>query len=125
MSAKELVKKLVENEEADEFLRRHVTEKPLPKEIRIVGRRWFQRTYGNTYHVAYVYVDGVLVYTSPRHYGYGEQYEETGWSWLEDNNVIPKRHSANGGYEAPWRQAEDLGIKYSRESYDVKRQKDL
>lgn len=122
MDAKRLVLKLVESDEADEFLDRNVTGKPLPKEIRIVGRRWFQRTYGNTYHVTDVYVDGNLVYTSPRSYGYGEQYEETGWGWLEDNFYIPKRGKT---YEPPWRQAEDLGIKYTREVYDVKRQRDL
>jgi hypothetical protein len=35
------------------------------KQIHIEGRRWFQRTYGNTYHTARVWVENKLAYTSP------------------------------------------------------------
>ncbi len=97
-----------------------------PKQIKIIGRRWWRRTYGGTYHTADIYVDGEMVHTTPRQYGYGDQYVETAWSWLEHEGYIPKRERfANGGMEAPWRQAQDLGIEFLYTVYDVKRQRDL
>ena len=97
-----------------------------PKQVKIIGRRWFRRGYGGTYHVADIYVDGQLVHTTSRQYGYGDQYQETAWQWLEHEGYIPKReHSANGGMACPWRHAEELGIEFLYNVYDVKRQRDL
>lgn len=56
--------------------------------IEIHGKRWFQKTYGNTYHTARIYVDGELVTTTPMQYGYGEQYMQTAWEWLQCNGYI-------------------------------------
>ena len=42
--------------------------------ITLIGRRWFQKTYGNTYHTVTVLIDGTEVYQSPKSYGYGDQY---------------------------------------------------
>jgi len=38
--------------------------------IVIVGRKWFQRSAGNTYNTADIIVDGELVHTLKRGYGY-------------------------------------------------------
>jgi hypothetical protein len=34
------------------------TLKPEPRKLHIVGRLWFQKSYGNTYHTAEVFFDG-------------------------------------------------------------------
>ena len=52
------------------------------KMVIIDGRRWFQKTYGNTYHAVSVTVDGVTT-TSGQHYGYGEQYRQTAFDMLQ------------------------------------------
>ena len=43
----------------------------------IIARKWFQKTYGNTYHSCEVYKDGKLIERVPFAYGYGEQYRQT------------------------------------------------
>ena len=43
----------------------------------IIARKWFQKTYGNTYHSCEVYKDGELIKRVPFAYGYGEQYRQT------------------------------------------------
>jgi len=53
--------------------------------IEIHGKRWFQKTYGNTYHTARIYVGDELVVTTPIHYGYGDQYLQTAKEWLQRN----------------------------------------
>lgn len=126
MSAEKLVTRLLENDE-------HVDPKSFIlnpettsiKEISIVGRRWFRKGYGGTYHTAAIAVDGKPVAKTEYQYGYGDQYLETGWQWLEDNGYVPKRAQANGGHTSPWRAAEELGIKLTYYAIDVKRQKDL
>lgn len=51
------------------------------KLIIIDGRRWFQRSYGNTYHSVTVTVKHHrrpdLVLASDQRYGYGDQYRQT------------------------------------------------
>jgi hypothetical protein len=42
------------------------------KSLHIEGRRWFQRTAGNTYHTVRIFIDGECVHTSDRTYGYGD-----------------------------------------------------
>ena len=43
----------------------------------IIGRRWFQKTYGNTYHSVTVIQDGETVGRVDCAYGYGDQYIQT------------------------------------------------
>lgn len=97
----------------------------LPKhKIHIEGRRWFQKTYGNTYHTCSIEIDGETYYT-PKEYGYGDQYLETALSWLEANGYIEKREiHPNGCTRIPnWQFTKDNNITY-RVS-DVSREKDL
>ena len=103
--------------------------------VTIHGRRWFQRSYGNTYHTVTVEIDGKHVYTSPEEYGYGDQYIQTAMDWIESIDgggqnalvaLIPKRISYdNGGHEALWQWAERTGMTYSAIASDVSRQRDL
>lgn len=99
------------------------TTEKLPSSISIVGRRWFQRTYGNTYHTAEIIIDGVTLHKTPRGYGYGDQYADTAFRWLIASGIIPAPQQP---HESHWRHIRDiLGIPYSYRAVDVQRQKDL
>lgn len=94
--------------------------------LHIEGRRWFQKTFGNTYHSVRIFKDGKQVAFLPFSYGYGEQFLQTAWEWL-GNNGYPEllERNNNGGYK-------HFGTCYLREvlhgTYsviDVQRKKDL
>lgn len=88
------------------------------KSLHIEGRRWFQRSYGNTYHSVKIWIDGELVHISGKCYGYGDGYLQTAIDWLKANKHIP--------------QDAEYGTYYLRETLggtnsviDVQREKDL
>ena len=85
--------------------------------LHIEGRRWFQRTYGNTYHTAYIYKDGECIAKLGPHYGYGDQFLQTALDWLAARGMAEK-----GRYGTLYLR-ETLGGSYSVS--DVSRQKDL
>ena len=103
-----------------------------PKSILVVGRRWFRKTYGNTYHTATIYVDGECVHKSETHYGYGDHYVQTAWEWLV-HAYFPKhlplgmRDSAIAEAHGQWPRlwCEKHGIAFRYECADVAREKDL
>lgn len=95
------------------------------KSITIIGRRWFQKSYGNTYHTCRVLVNGEQVYESPEEYGYGDQYVETGCQWLEKYGYMNRKKYDNGGHEQPRIWAERNGIKFDYSVTDVARERDL
>jgi hypothetical protein len=64
-----------------------MTEQTTTQTIHIEGRRWFQRTYGNTYHSVRIFRDGEQVAYLPFQYGYGEQYLQTAFDWLAANGM--------------------------------------
>ena len=65
--------------------------------MRIEAKRWFQRSYGNTYHTVKVFVNGEAL-TSEITYGYGSHYLQTAAELLKEN-----------GYDIP----EDNGKAYA------------
>lgn len=81
--------------------------------MKIEGKRWFQRSYGNTYHTVKVFVNGEAL-TSEITYGYGSHYLQTAAELLKEN-----------GYDIP----EDNGkayayvIDFPHTVEDVKRKK--
>lgn len=93
--------------------------------LHIEGRRWFQRTYGNTYHSVRIYEveenhpsNSYLLDYLPFNYGYDDQYLQTALDWLKANGYAPA--------DAPY------GTLYLREVLhathsvvDVKRKRDL
>jgi hypothetical protein len=97
------------------------TKRRKPKIIHISGRRWFAKTYGNTYHTVTVYVDGECVHTSDRHHGYGDQYVWTATTWLIDNGYLRGMERT----EALWRWCQHHGVKLVCECADVARERDL
>lgn len=95
------------------------------KSIVIIGRLWFGRTNGNTYHSSTIVVDGKLAHRTGRAYGYGDQYEETAAAWLEAHKIIPEREEGRHGKGAFWRHLEELGIQYFRTGIHVSTEKEL
>jgi hypothetical protein len=92
----------------------------------IEGRRWFQKTYGNTYHSVRIFEDGVMIALLRFQYGYGDHFLQTAFEWL-GNNGHPEllEKNENGS-------PKHYGTQYLREvmksSYsviDVERKKDL
>jgi len=52
----------------------------------ISGRRWFQKSYGNTYHKTYIEIrtkTGNINLQSKELYGYGEMYLQTAFTLLQ------------------------------------------
>jgi hypothetical protein len=91
----------------------------LPKQIEIHGRRWFQKTFGNTYHSVVITVDGRDEIDSGVHYGYGEQYMQTAAEILVEHGYLPPIGTAL------WRYCQKNGIRLAYDVVDVKRKKDL
>jgi hypothetical protein len=95
--------------------------------ITVVGRLWFNRGQGNTYHSAEILVNGRPVHKIPYEYGYGNQYEESAAEWLEASGFMPgrKRSPNTGGRESLRLYCERHDVAYSSSSTDVSRKKDL
>ncbi len=98
----------------------------MPHVISINGRRWFQKTYGNTYHTVTVHIDGEHLFTAPKQYGYGDQYLETAMAAIHASGKFPPRtQHANGSHEANYQWAERVGAKIVNSVADVSRERDL
>lgn len=94
--------------------------------IHISGRRWFQRTYGNTYFSARAWIDGEPAALIDFAYGYGDHYKDEMLTALECNDKIPPRlEDQHGRKEAWWEYSDRTGIKIITDVSDVTRQKDL
>lgn len=86
--------------------------------IHIEGRRWFQRTYGNTYHSVTIFKDGEVVARCPHAYGYDDGYLQTALELLKDKGLAPKDAEQGTRYLR-----ETLGASWG--VVDVERMKDL
>lgn len=89
--------------------------------LTIIGRRWFQKTCGNTYHTVEIHIDGELVHKVGRSYGYGQQYSQSAVNWLQENDYLPGLLQ----YEPLWSYCERNGIKLVDTVTDVTRKRDL
>lgn len=86
--------------------------------LHIESRRWFGRTYGNTYHSVRIWADGKQIASLPYQYGYGEQWLQTALDWLRSQKLIPQGDNYGTMYLR-----ETLGGTYS--VIDVTRKGDL
>lgn len=91
------------------------------KEIRLHGRRWFQRTYGNTYCTCQIWINGEKVHKTPEETGYDSMYSQLGTQWLEANGYLPNLDP----YESLWRYCERMKITLIDDVDDVSRERDL
>jgi len=57
--------------------------------ITIIGKRYFQKTYGNTYHSVNVIVDGESIGYVPFAYGYDDHYKQTAHKILQNKGFFP------------------------------------
>jgi hypothetical protein len=60
------------------------------QQIQIIGRKWFDRTYGNTYHTVEVYVNNKFIAKSPITYGYGDHFVQTAFEILQEKGIFKK-----------------------------------
>lgn len=58
--------------------------------IHVEAKRWFQKTYGNTYHSVKVYVNGKLIGQVPFRYGYDKAWQQTAHEILMEKGFFPK-----------------------------------
>lgn len=58
--------------------------------ITIIGRRWFDKVYGKTYHSVAVWVNGKFIAENPYEYGYGDQYIQSAFEILQQAGFYPK-----------------------------------
>lgn len=86
-----------------------------PEDVQhIEGRRWFQKTYGNTYHRTILHLKNGELERSDIHYGYGEQFLQTAYTMM---GVPTQDYEGTRGLRENW------GITYTVS--DVERKKDL
>lgn len=102
-----------------------MTSKAEVKAITILGRRWFDKVNGNTYHTSQIMVDGVTVHTTPFSYGYGDHYVQSASEWLNANGYVKLGQYPNGNYKPLWQYCGDNGINFEYSHVDLPRKKDL
>jgi|688.fasta_scaffold04876_11 hypothetical protein len=89
--------------------------------IFIIGRRWFEKTNGNTYHTSEIYVNNNFVHKISMTYGYGQQYLWTALNWLKNNKYL----SSISEKDNPSIFCRENNIKLNHTVADVGRKKDL
>jgi hypothetical protein len=80
------------------------------KVTHISGKRWFQKTYGNTYHTATLHFADGSSETSKKQYGYNDQYLQTAYE------MMGKEYKGTIGLRG-------MGVSY--DVSDVARERDL
>jgi hypothetical protein len=93
--------------------------------VTIIGRRWFQRSNGNTYFSSEIIVNGKLVHRIAYDYGYGNMYEQAATEWLIKNGYIDAEKYKSGGYPPMWQLAQKYGFAFQSSVTDVASKKDL
>lgn len=97
-----------------------------PKNLLIVGRKWFDDVYGNTYWSATAYVNGQFALCVPVSYGYGDQWLEGTYRALEERGFVPVRERyASGGLPEVRRFCREQGIELSDVVANVASEDDL
>ncbi|MNX93826.1 hypothetical protein D3C86_1260320 [compost metagenome] len=97
------------------------------EKLSVKGVRWFQKSYGNTYHTIYIsaLINCVwqdLGHTEEEHYGYGDHYLVTAGKWLIENGFVDCDES-EGYFLANVSVREALNVEHYVQ--DVKRKRDL
>lgn len=90
------------------------------KKVEIYGKRWFQRSYGNTYFSVEIHINNNFVHKIDYQYGYGDQFQHVAFKWLKENGYVKTDENTWS-----WRYFKENNIEYSVYAQDVKRKKDL
>lgn len=89
------------------------------KSLSIIGRRWFQKTYGNTYHSVKVSINGGdAVFKCNFAYGYGDTFEQTALELLHENGYTDRLYTSVFELERE-------GVQVDSDVRDVERRRDL
>jgi hypothetical protein len=83
------------------------------RSIFIEARQWHDRTYGNSYYSAQVFIDGEHVYSTGMRYGYEYQYEHDISRDLANMGLLP------GDTDNVRRYCRDNGIDFYSVRYDT------
>ena len=97
------------------------------RSLTVIGRRWFDRRYGNTYFSAVGIINGKSEAIIDYEYGYGNHFEDRIVEELERQGKLPfiTRH-ANGSRNGPISLlCRENGVEYVCTVSDVARKKDL
>lgn len=84
-------------------------EKKINRSLFIEGREWFDKTGGNSYFSARIWVDGEVVGVLPLQYGYGNYYEYEAHKWLLSEGYLPQEGK---NYYPLSRIVRELGLDY-------------
>lgn len=89
--------------------------------IVLQGRIWFDRANGNSYHTTAIFVNHKFVHKTETQYGYGDQYVQTGFEWLEKNGYLKNTESfrSSSGSVCWWDYCRTNGIETIQTSHDV------
>lgn len=89
----------------------------------VKGVRWFQKSFGNTYHKAYIsaLIDGkwVDLGETKMEYGYGDHFLVTAGAWLIENGYV----QCDSEYFLDYNVRKDFNVEFYSE--DVNRKRDL
>ena len=99
-------------------------------QITIIGKRWFERSGGNTYHSCEVFVNGQSIGYKPFTYGYEEAYKQTALTILQEAGYFKHtgeslKSGANKDYYEFTMDMRENRNKYVISVSDVSRKKDL
>lgn len=83
-------------------------ESKIQRSLFIEGREWFDKTYGNSYFSARIWVDGAQVAILTFQYGYGDQYLYEAQKKLLELGYLPQENKNNG----LWSIAKELGFDF-------------
>lgn len=79
----------------------------IEKSLFVEAREWHDKTYGNSYFSARVWIDGEIAFTLPFQYGYGSHYESVAQQELVSQGYLPADSRGALSYTA-----RQLGIDY-------------
>ena len=91
-------------------------EMELNRSIFVEARQWFDKSGGNSYFSARVWVDGVAVAVLPFQYGYESQYQYSAVSALVGLGVLPEDFA-----NRPLWQAKEFGFAVYSVIYEAKK----
>ena len=83
--------------------------KKIEKSLFIEGREWFDKSGGNSYFSARIWVDGEIVGVLPFQYGYGDQYQYEAQKWLLEEGYLSREER---DYYPLSRITRELGVDY-------------
>ena len=102
------------------------------KKLELYGKRWFQKTYGNTYFSAIAYLDGNQIACIDFEYGYGDHWYDmilAEVSKVAESLGLPDNQIKGDSRPLqPWQYVKRLethGIDVFNSCSDVQRKKDL